>query len=248
MKKKLQIITVTAAIAASFLVGCGAPRITERADNPGQPSIVLVQQGYDSLGRKWEDESYHASERAQPAPVVQQVSQPAEPKTITRNYVDIQNFTGTITAIDSENREVTLKDSQGQIETFSVAKDVQRFGEAKVGDKVTVNYNFGFNAEVRKPTAEEQQNPLVILQATGRTGPNDAPAGSNSLQVRAVVTIEGLDRAALQTITVKGPPRRKILHGARVADPSRFDQVNIGDTVVMTFTEAEAVSLTPAGQ
>ena len=99
---------------------------------------------------------------------------------------------------------MTLKDSQGQIGTFSVDKEVQRFNEAKVGDKVSVDYYFGFNAEVRKPTAEEKQNPLVVMQATGRAGPDDAPAGSDTQQIRAVVTIEGLDRAN-QTITVKGP-------------------------------------------
>jgi hypothetical protein len=36
---------------------------------------------------------------------------------------------------------------------------VQRFNEAKVGDKVSMDYYLGFNAEVRKPTAEEELNP-----------------------------------------------------------------------------------------
>jgi hypothetical protein len=31
-----------------------------------------------------------------------------------------------------------------------------------------------------------------------------------------------------------------------VADPSRFDQVHVGDTIVLVFTEAAAVSLKPA--
>ena len=242
MKRNLLIIAVPAAIAASFLVGCGAPRITARTD-PGQPSIVLVQQGYDTVGRRWEDQAPQAPQATPVAEVTQPAEQPAEPKMLTRNETEIQSFTGTITDIDYANREMTLKDSQGQSETFSVDKEVKRFSEAKVGDKVSISYYFGFNAEVRKPTAEEQQNPLVVLQATGRAGPGEAPAGSNTQQIRAVVTIEGLDRAD-QTITVKGP--RGKYYMARVADPSRFDQVKIGDTIVMTFTEAQAVSLEPA--
>ena len=238
MKRNLQIIAVPAALAASFLVGCGAPRITARTD-PGRPSIVQVSEGYDTVGRRWEDQT------AQPVaqPVAQYSTLPAETKTLTRNEVEIRNFTGTITDLDFANREVTLKDSQGQSETFSVSKDVKRFDEAKVGDKVSLNYYFGFNAEVRKPTAEEQQNPLVILQATGRAGPGEAPAGTDMRQIRAVVTIEGLDRGD-RTITVKGP--RGKYYSARVADPSRFDDVHIGDTIVLTFTEAAAVSLDPA--
>jgi len=164
---------------------------------------------------------------------------------LSRSSAEIRNFTGTITDIDYPNREVTLKDSQGRIETFSVSKDVQRLNEAKVGDKVSVDYYFGFNAEVRKPTAEEEQNPLVVLEATGRAEPDAAPAGLSMRQIRAVVTIEGLDRAK-ETVTVKGPRGKYWV--ARVADPSRLDQVHIGDTIVMTFTEAAAISLKPAGK
>jgi len=225
MKNNLQLIAVPVAIATSFLVGCGAPRITART-NPGRPSIVQVQEGYDTVGRRWEDDNPPA-------------------KMISRNDVSIQNFTGMITDIDYANRELTLKDSQGRLQTFLVDPDVQRFAEAKLGDNISVSYYSAFNAEVRKPTAEEKENPLMILQSTGRSSGNGAPEGSNMRQIRAVVTIEGLDRAE-QTMTVQGP--RGKYYSARVADPSRFDDVRIGDTIVLTFTEAEAVSLTPAGK
>jgi hypothetical protein len=164
---------------------------------------------------------------------------------LTRHDFVVLNFTGTITDIDYSNREMSLQeDRQGRIETFSVDKSVRRFNEAKVGDKVSVDYYLGVNAEVRKPTAEEEQNPLVVLDTASRAGPNDPPAAGGVRHIRAVVTIEGLDRPN-QTITVKGPRGKHYV--ARVADPSRFDQVHIGDTIVMTFTEAAAISLKPAG-
>ena len=62
-------------------------------------------------------------------------------------------------------------------------------------------------------------------------------------RVRAVVTIEALDKSA-QTVTVKGP--RGKYFTARVNDPSRLDKVRVGETILMTFTEATAVSLKPA--
>ena len=89
---------------------------------------------------------------------------------LSRNEFVLLNFTGTITDIDYANREMTLKGPQGRIETFVVDKKVQRFNEAKVGDKVSVDYYLGFNAEVRKPTAEEEQNPLVVLETDGQGG------------------------------------------------------------------------------
>jgi hypothetical protein len=222
MKRNLLTFAVPAAIAASFLSGCSSEKITARTD-PTRPSIVQVNEGYDTFGRKWGDE---------------------KPGMLTRNDSVLLTFTGTITDIDYPNRELTLKDSQGRIETFVVGKRVQRFNEAKVGDKVSLDYYLGFNAEVRKPTAGEAQNPLVVVDTVGRAGPEADPAGGLVRRIRAVVTIEALDRAA-QTITVKGPRGKYFV--ARVADPSRFDKVHIGETIVLTFTEAAAISLKPAG-
>ncbi len=244
MKRNLLTLAVPAAIATSFLVGCGAPRITERTD-PDRASIVQVQEGYDTLGRKWEDQTAQPSPPAQTAQAVApaQETPAAKPTVLSRNETVILNYTGTITDVDYPNREVTLKDPKGRIETFEVVNSVQRFNEAKVGDKVSVDYYLGFNAQIRKPSAEEEQNPLVVLEATGRAGPNETPTGTDQRQIRAVVTIEGLDRAK-QTVTVKGPRGKYFV--ARVADPSRLDQVRIGDTIVLTFTEAAAISLKPA--
>ena len=218
MKTNLLTLAVPAAIAASFLVGCSSSlKINDRAD-AARPSDVQVKEGYDTFGRKWER--------------------------LTRSDAVVLNYTGTITDIDYQNREMTLKGPDGRLETFVVDKAVRRFNEAKVGDKVSADYYLGIDAEVREPTAEEEQNPLVVLDTAGKTGPEAAPAAYDVRQVRAVVTIESLDRKA-QTVTVKGP--RGKYFTARVADPSRFERVRIGDTILMTFTEATAVSLKPAG-
>jgi hypothetical protein len=163
---------------------------------------------------------------------------------LSRSEYVVQHYTGTITDIDYSTREVTLQDPQGRSETFLVDQKVQRLNEAKVGDKVSVDYYRGLNAEVRKPTPQEEQNPLVVLEPTGRAGPEAAPAGYAMRQIRAVATIEGLDRPT-QTVTVKGP--RGKYFTTHVADPSRLEQVHIGETVVLTFTQATAVSLKPAG-
>jgi len=217
-------LAVPAAIAAGFLSGCSTERITARTD-PGRPSVVQVQEGYDTLGRKWGED-------------------PPPPKPMSRTELVLANYTGTITDIDYADREMTLKDSHGQLETFVVDKKVKRFEEPKVGDKVSIDYYLGFDAEVRKPTPEEEKNPLTVVAGTGKAGPDAPPAAYGMRQIRAVVTIESLDRAA-QTITVKGP--RGKYFTARVIDPSRLEKVHIGDTILMTFTEAAAISLKPAG-
>jgi hypothetical protein len=218
MKTNLQMFAVAAAIATSFLFGCSSEKITDRTD-PNAPSVTQVNQGYDTLGRKWGSDM------------------------ITRSNSIVLNFTGTITDIDYPNRELTLKGPEGGSETFVVDPEVQRFNEAKVGDKVSVDYYVGYNAEVRKPTTEEAQNPLVVVESAGRAGPDADPAGHVARRIRAVVTIEALNRAA-QTVTVRGPRGQSFVAG--VADPSNFDKVHVGETIVLTFNEAAAISLKPA--
>jgi len=216
MKKYLQTL-MPAAIAASFLMGCSSSlKVTDRTD-AARSSDVQVKEGYDTFGRKWE--------------------------VLSRSESLLLTYTGTITDLDYTDREMTLQDSEGRLETFVVDKKVQRFDDARIGDIVSLGYYLGVDAEVRPPTNEEKANPLVVLNAaTVRTGPESAPAAYEVRRVRAVVTIEALDKA-VQTVTVKGPRGR--YYTARVADPSRLEKVRVGDSVLMTFTEAAAVSLKP---
>jgi hypothetical protein len=168
-----------------------------------------------------------------------------QPEVLSRTEAMALNFRGTIIEIDYPNREMTLMSSDGQTETFAVDKEIRRFNEARVGDKVSLDYYLGVAAEVRKPTPEEERNPLVVLDSESKTGLDQAPAAHGTRRIRAVVTIEALDRTA-QTVTVKGPRGKRFV--ARVKDPSRFDRVRIGDTILMTFTESVGVLLKPANE
>jgi len=152
----------------------------------------------------------------------------------------LMSVTATVEAIDLNKREVTLKGPLGNVFTLSVDKKVKRLKEVKVGDAVTADYYVSFAAELRKPTAEEEKNPMVIVEAGGRSSPETSPAGGGVRWVKAVTTIEGLDRPT-RTITVKGPLGRYVT--ARVADPSLLTQTRIGETIVVTYTEALAISL-----
>ena len=89
-------------------------------------------------------------------------------------------------------------------------------------------------------TPEEKKNPLVVLEGTGKAPPNVTPAAGGLRQIRAVVTVEGIDRSA-ERVTLKGPQGKVIT--VQVLDPSRLDMVSLGSTVSVTYTEALAISL-----
>jgi hypothetical protein len=162
------------------------------------------------------------------------------PKPMTREEAVLVTVTAEVQAIDLQKREVTLKGPLGNSETFIVDQKVQRLNEVKVGDFVRADYYVSIAAEVRKPTPEEEKTPLVVLDAAAKAPPGASPAAGGLRRFKVVATIEGLDRPT-QTVTVKGPRGNYLT--ARVADPSRLTQVRIGETIVITYTEALAISL-----
>jgi hypothetical protein len=153
------------------------------------------------------------------------------------------SVTASVEAIDVAKREVSLKGPLGNTVTFSVDQRVKRLNEVKVGDHVTAEYYISIAAELRPPTPEEEKTPITVLDAAGKAPPGTSPAAGGLRRIKVVTTVEGLDRPT-RTVTVKGPLGNYLT--ARVADPSRLTKVRIGDTIVLTYTEALAISLEKA--
>ena len=162
---------------------------------------------------------------------------------MSREEAVLATFTAPVEDIDYKNREVTLKDQMGNEVTFEVDESVKRFNEIKVGDFVRADYYVSVAAELRKPTKAEKENPITVLSATGKAPPGTEPAAGGLRRFKVVTTVEGIDRPS-ETITIKGPRGHYLT--ARVADPSRLTKVRIGDNIVVTYTEALAISLEKA--
>jgi hypothetical protein len=150
------------------------------------------------------------------------------------------SVTAKVTAIDYTTREVTLKGPLGNVVTFTVDKAVQRLNEIKVGDDVTAEYYVSLAADVRPPSAEEKANPFKVLEETAKAPAGTSPAAGALRIMRVLVTIEGLDRPT-KSITVAGPQGNLLT--VQVEDVSALSKVRLGDQMVVTYTEALAVSL-----
>ena len=159
---------------------------------------------------------------------------------ITRTESVLTTITATVESIDAEKREVTLKGPLGNEVSFVVGPQVKRLNEVKVGDVVQADYYMSLVAELRKPTPEEEKNPIMVVEDSGRAPATQSPAGAQAHRVKVVTTIEGLDRST-RTITIKGPRGNYLT--ARVDDPANLGKMRIGENIVVTYTEALAVSL-----
>jgi len=162
---------------------------------------------------------------------------------MAREDTVLVTVTAAVEAIDLAKREVTLRGPLGNSVTFTVDQKVKRLNEVKVGDLVRADYYISFAAELRPPTSEEEKTPLVMLDAAGKAPPGASPAAGGLRRFKVVTTIEGLDRPT-RTITVKGPRGNYLT--ARVADPSNLTKMRIGENIVVTYTEALAISLEKA--
>ncbi len=159
---------------------------------------------------------------------------------LTRKESMLLSITAKVTAVDYDKREITLKGPLGNEETLIVDPKVKRFKEIKAGDNITADYYISMAAELRKPTAEEEKEPLVMLEAAGKADEKASPAAGGLRRYKAVMTIEGLNRPT-ETLTLKGPLGH--YHTVRVQHPENLEKMHIGEKIIVVFTEAQAISL-----
>lgn len=162
---------------------------------------------------------------------------------LTAGGAVLVSITANIEAIDPAKREVTLKGPLGNTVTVAVDEQVKRLNEFKVGDHVTAEYFVAIAGELREPTAEEKASPLVVEEGAARAPQETAPAAGGLRQIKAVTTVEGIDLPT-QTVTLKGPRGNYVT--VRAQDPENLKKLRLGDTVVVTYTQALAVSLQKA--
>jgi Cu/Ag efflux protein CusF len=147
---------------------------------------------------------------------------------------------GTVSAIDKENRTITLKGPKGRTVTLDV-KDPSKLEVVKVGDPVVAAYVEAVAAQVKKAGAAA---PGVSVQES-RVGskPGETPGGAIGREVTVTGTITAVNQKA-QTVTIKGP--RGYEDTVKVKDPKNIQGVKAGDMVEITYAQAFAVSLDKA--
>jgi Cu/Ag efflux protein CusF len=156
------------------------------------------------------------------------------PKPVIRG--DAVTVTAVIVAIDSTNRLITLTDDKGLTEIIAAGPEVQRFGELKVGDKVTFRYYESVVYAIQPPGAKPP-----VPTATGMVRSTGArPGGTMSEQQTVVVTIQAID-LAIPSVTIKTDKAETM--SFKVEDKKNMEGVKVGDKVQITYTRALAISV-----
>jgi hypothetical protein len=128
----------------------------------------------------------------------------------------------------------------GDVITLTASDEIKRFKEFEKGDKVVTTYVASLEGDLRKPTEEEKANPWVELDAEAIAELDELPGVGVGRVIQAVCTIEGMNRA-LGTVTILDP--RGKLHMIGDVEAEDMEGVKLGDSIIVTYTEAVAVEL-----
>lgn len=151
---------------------------------------------------------------------------------------DVVEARATVTAIDLQQREVTLKDETGREIVVEASDQVRNLDQVKVGDEVVVSYTEALAWQVR-PAGKAA--PGVSTQSgVTRAKPGEKPGGSVGRSVTLTATITGIDMAH-DTVTLTGPGGKS--QTIKVRDPANLRKVQVGDLVDITYSEAVAIAV-----
>jgi len=165
------------------------------------------------------------------------------PKPVTRD--SLVQKTATVESINLPSRLVTLRGEEGGGFTVVVDPSVKNLDQVKVGDKLVVSYYEGLAAEVKKP-GEGVEGVETEVSAV-KAPPGSKPGGGAGVTMRTTVTIESVD-TSFNTVTFKRSDGMSRTVAIQTPEGQKFARgLKKGDQVEITYTEAVAMEVKPAG-
>jgi hypothetical protein len=150
-------------------------------------------------------------------------------------------ITAQVVAIDKASRTVTLKGPKGNVVDVVAGDEVKNFDQIKAGDFVVVDFIQSLSLELQK--TKSGAGGISAQSAAVTAEPGERPAAAAAHQVIAIAKVTAVDKKA-KTITLKGPRGNVVT--LDVQNPVQFKVVKVGDEVLVTYTEAVAISVEPA--
>lgn len=159
--------------------------------------------------------------------------------------IELSSITATVKAVDMATRTVTLVGPEGKSMVVEAGDKVRNLDQIKAGDKVTVDYYEGLLAQINAPGAPT--NEVALTDEAVRAAKGERPGGGVASSVTATVTVEFVDNFR-HVVQIKGPTgQTTVIQVKRPEFREMLKNLKAGDTVNLTYFEALAVSVRPAG-
>jgi len=202
-------------------------------------SIVIASFALTACGENTET----TTEEEQVTPVVEKQATPVNSATDKPRISTSQTVTvnAIVEAINHETREVSLRRQDDTVVSFVASEHARNLDQVQVGDVVVAQYEESL--DIRVITVENAQADIAEATVAARTEKGEMPgvAAMNTTVVTAIVHEINLDT---NTFKLQGPQGNIQEFTAR--DPENLKKAAVGDLVVITYSEAIALTVEKA--
>jgi Cu/Ag efflux protein CusF len=146
--------------------------------------------------------------------------------------------TAVIEAIDHESRVVTVRKPDGEKLTFTASDEAQNLDQVDVGDTLIAHYKETVSVVVMENDGMEADTAEASAMSRAEKGGMPGFAAMEATVITATVEEIDLER---NTFKLKGPDGKVNEYVAR--NPQNLKLAAVGDLVVITVTEAVAITV-----
>jgi hypothetical protein len=183
-------------------------------------------------------ESNASQTQAQTPPVGEAANpQSAQGNVVAAGAASVIVIHGQIVAVDQDKKLVTLQGPNGKQVTVHVYNPYN-LAAAKPGERFVAK--FYEIATVQKLPAGESPPTPSLTQGIVSAAPGQTPGAVFGSQYRFAVTVDAVNKSD-KAISIKGPDG--VVEVVDVANPETLDQVQVGEQIVVTLTDAVVVAL-----
>jgi len=168
------------------------------------------------------------------------ISAAEQMETPVRAAVDAASAIATVQEINYETRQVTLRDPDGDLVTFTAGDEVRNLDQVHKGDVVLIDYYQGLAVALEPSGTAYRERSEAVTMSRAELG--EKPAGSVTKTLDVVATVDAVNREA-RTVTLKGT---ELTVKLKVADDIDLDAVKVGDEVHARYIESFAVAVVPS--
>ncbi|MDP3481268.1 MAG: hypothetical protein Q8R88_15985, partial [Desulfoprunum sp.] len=152
-----------------------------------------------------------------------------------------ESVTATVEAIDMQTRMVTIRGPKGNSIIVHAGDEVVNLPQVRVGDEVVLVYVESVAVRMAEPGEVRDESSKEVSRAT----PGSKPGVVKVNETIVSATIEAIDKVkTTATLRMLDDSLRVV----KVKDPTILEKVKVGDTIVITSTEAMALSVQKASK
>lgn len=146
--------------------------------------------------------------------------------------------TAVVEAINHETRAVTLRGPEGEVHSFVVDEDAQNLDQVNIGDTVVAEYVQSMQISVVDGHGAEPSAGEATIVARAEKGAEPGMTAVDTIVASATLVEVDLEN---NTFKLQGPEGD--INEYAAVNPDNLKLVEVGDLVVMTYTESVGLSI-----